>query len=65
MVTDYLLVMQADLYRFSWPKSKSVSVRFLPWPVCCTLTALFSRKASQFDLFTVSAVLNIVSYFDY
>ena len=59
MVTDYLLVMRTDLYRFSWPKSDTVTAR-IQFPLCCTLTAHFSRKASQFDLYTVSAVPNIV-----
>jgi hypothetical protein len=64
MVTDSLLVMRTDLYPFSRPKSKSETTRFL-FPLCCTLTAHFSRKESQFDLYTVSIVTNIVCYIVY
>ena len=53
MVTDSVLVMRTDLYHFNWSKSKSEPTRFL-FPLCCTLTAHFSRKESQFDLYTVS-----------
>jgi hypothetical protein len=38
--------LRTDLSPFSWPKSKSVSTRFL-FPLCCTLMAHFSRKRSQ------------------
>jgi hypothetical protein len=64
MVTDSLLVMRTDLYPFSWPKSKWETTRFL-FPLCCTLTAHFSRKESQFDLYTVSIVPHIVCYIVY
>ena len=64
MVTDSLLVMRTDLYPFSWPKSKSETTRSL-FPLCCTLTAHFSRKESQFDLYTVSALPHIVYYIVY
>jgi hypothetical protein len=64
MVTDSLLVMRTDMYPFSWPKSKSKLTRFL-FPLCCTLTAHFSRKESQFDLYTVSIVPRIVCYIVY
>jgi hypothetical protein len=64
MVTDSLLVMRTDLYNFSWPKSKSEPTRFL-FPLCCTLTAHFSRKESPFDLYTVSIVPHIVTYIVY
>ncbi len=64
IITDCLLVMRMDLCPFSWPKSKSESTRFL-FPLCCTLTVHFSRKESQFDLYTVSIVPHIVCYIVY
>jgi hypothetical protein len=59
-----LLVMRMDLYPFSWRKSKSETARFL-FPLCCTLTAHFSKKESQFDLHTVSIAPHIVCYIVY
>ncbi len=64
MVTDSLLVMRTDLYHFSLHKSKSEPTRFL-FPLCCTLTAHFSRKESQFDLYTVSIIPHIICYIVY